>query len=243
MSMESAWTKDIFPKLEATFSELEKNGLEELVKQGIQVDLINFSYRLMMKSVGSDTALPIAYEKNLQRVKENFLKLHNKRFGFKADDATLIVESIEVEAIVEGASIEEPLWTGGTVNNEPEALRDVWFDSIPISTPVYLREKLGAGWQLTGPALIVDPNSTTIIDPGWQAKVNELGHLLLTRSSPLSTTEKLGIQSDPVRLEIFNNLFMHIAEQMGIVLENTAYSVNIKERLDFLVQYLTQLAI
>ena len=233
MSMESAWTKDIFPKLEATFSLLEKNGLEELVKQGVQVDLINFSYRLMMKSVGSDTALPIAYEKNLQRVKENFLKLHNKRFGFKADDATLIVESIEVEAIVEGASIEEPLWTGGTVNNEPEALRDVWFDSIPISTPVYLREKLGAGWQLTGPALIVDPNSTTIIDPGWQAKVNELGHLLLTRSSPLSTTEKLGIQSDPVRLEIFNNLFMHIAEQMGIVLENTAYSVNIKERLDF----------
>ena len=233
MSVESPWTKDIISILEKTFSELEKSCSEEFVKQGVQVNLIGFSHRLMMKSVGSDTALPIPYERNLRSVTEHFLRLHNKRFGFEVDDPVLIVESIEVEAVAEGASTEESLWTEGNVNVEPDSLRNVWFDSKLTSTPVYLREKLAAGWRLTGPGLIIDPNSTTIIDPGWQATINKHGHLLLTRSSPRSSTEQLGTKSDPIMLEIFNNLFMYIAEQMGIVLENTAYSVNIKERLDF----------
>jgi 5-oxoprolinase (ATP-hydrolysing) len=233
MSVETPWAKNVISKLKKSFSELEKNCSEELVKQGVSIDLIRFSHRLMMKSVGSDTALPILYERNLQSVTKSFLKLHNKRFGFEVDDAVLIVESIEVEAIVDGTNIKEPLWTGGNLNVKPDSLRDVWFDSKLTRTPVYLREKLATGWRLTGPGLIVDPNSTTIIDPGWHATINKLGHLLLTRSSPRSTTEQLGTESDPIMLEIFNNLFMHIAEQMGIVLENTAYSVNIKERLDF----------
>ncbi len=100
-------------------------------------------------------------------------------------------------------------------------------------TPVFRREALCPGMRIAGPAIVSDANSTTVIEPEWQADILAGGELLLTRAVARSVTYAIGTRADPVMLEVFNNLFMSIAEQMGATLANTAYSVNIKERLDF----------
>ena len=103
-----------------------------------------------------------------------------------------------------------------------------WWDA-----GLFVREDLRIGDQLTGPAIIAEKNATTVVEPGWQAHVTALDHLLLSRMEARQTKYAAGTTVDPVLLEVFNNLFMNIAEQMGLQLQNTAYSVNIKERLDF----------
>jgi 5-oxoprolinase (ATP-hydrolysing) len=100
-------------------------------------------------------------------------------------------------------------------------------------TPIFDRDALKPGMRLTGPAIIAEKNATTIVEPGWSAEVTARDHLVLKRTTPIKRQHAVGTQVDPVMLEVFNNLFMSIAEQMGVALQNTAYSVNIKERLDF----------
>jgi len=232
-SVEAPLTDDLVARLEATFSELEATNAGELARQGVTPDRIRFSRRAMVKVAGSDTALTVPWEGSLPTVIQTFHTSHRRHFGFEARGTTLMIEAVESEAVAAGAKVEEPPWTGGQADAEAESTREVWFGGESIATPVYRREKLIAGWQGVGPAMIVESNSTTVIDPGWRARVNAYGHLVLTRFEPRPATEHIGTESDPVMLEVFNNLFMHIAEQMGVVLENTAHSVNIKERLDF----------
>ena len=116
---------------------------------------------------------------------------------------------------------------------KPIARRDVWCSDGWRNVPVYDRARLPAGTRFTGPALVVEANGTTIVEPGWRAEVHVTGTLLLTRMGRRTRRESVGRDADPIMLEVFNNLFMHVAEEMGIVLEHTAHSVNIKERLDF----------
>ena len=96
-----------------------------------------------------------------------------------------------------------------------------------------MREQTQPGQIIDGPAIIAEKNATTVVEPGWRARVTELDHLVLERVQPREARKAIGTTVDPVMLEVFNNLFMNIAEQMGLQLQNTAYSVNIKERLDF----------
>ena len=103
-----------------------------------------------------------------------------------------------------------------------------WHDA-----PVYLRRDIGPGARVTGPALLIEPHQTVVVEPGWQAAITKKNHLVLNRVVKLKRTLAIGTKADPVMLEVFNNLFMSIAEQMGVALQNTASSVNIKERLDF----------
>jgi 5-oxoprolinase (ATP-hydrolysing) len=141
---------------------------------------------------------------------------------------------VALEAI--GASeaiVETPI--ARTNDDEPHPLttarmhtRDGWID-----TPLYDRIKLQPGDVVQGPAIIIEPTGTNVVDDGWSAEITPLGHLVLTRIAARARREQLGTVADPIMLEVFNNLFMSIAEQMGATLENTAYSVNIKERLDF----------
>ena len=102
-----------------------------------------------------------------------------------------------------------------------------------LSTPVYQRDEICSEQKIQGPALIVETTGTNVIEPGWQAEVTPLGNLILKRVDALPKMVAIGTDCDPVMLEIFNNLFMSIAEQMGYTLQNTALSVNVKERLDF----------
>ena len=153
-----------------------------------------------------------------------------------AADTALVIESLELEAVVPG--LDDPPAAAlppaqQEQRSKPIARRKMWCVDQWRDVPVYARAHLPAGTRLTGPALIVEPNATTIVEPGWRAAVHETGTLLLTRMGRRVRRESLGRDADPVMLEVFNNLFMHVAEEMGIVLEHTAHSVNIKERLDF----------
>ena len=164
-----------------------------------------------------------------------FRALHERHFGFRvAVDAALVVESLELEAVVPGP--DDTAARAASASSErakPIARRNVWCGDGWRNVPVYDRARLPAGTRFTGPALIAEANATTIVEPGWRAEVHATGTLLLTRTGRRVRREALGRDADPIMLEVFNNLFMHVAEEMGIVLEHTAHSVNIKERLDF----------
>ena len=119
------------------------------------------------------------------------------------------------------------------VDAEPVATREVWSAGAWRATPIFERAALPAGLAVAGPAIIVEPNATTVVEPGWRAAVAADGSLILTRARRAARKERVRARADPLMLEVFNNLFMHAAEEMGVVLERSAHSVNIKERLDF----------
>ncbi len=225
--------------LGARFAELERDASEALREQGADAAHLRLEHRLRVKIAGADTALPIGWRADVGTAELTavFRELHQRHFGFHvAANAALVVESLELEAIVPGGGDEPPAPPRSMqtiVKPKPMARRDVWCNEQRRNVPVYDRSQLHAGARLTGPALIVEANATTIVEPGWRAEVHASGTLLLTRMGRRVRRESLRRDADPVMLEVFNNLFMHVAEEMGIVLENTAHSVNIKERLDF----------
>ncbi|MFC4307730.1 hydantoinase B/oxoprolinase family protein [Steroidobacter flavus] len=166
---------------------------------------------------------------------ERFYDEYRQRYGFLMSGRALVIESISVEAI--GASHQSgsrSTATGmGAALPAPIDARPVYFDKAWQTTPFFDRPSLSPGAKLPGPAVIRERNTTIVIEPGWQAEVTSQNHLVLRRTEPLRREHAIGTQADPVLLEVFNNLFMAIAEQMGVTLANTATSVNIKERLDF----------
>ncbi|HEY3515580.1 MAG TPA: hydantoinase B/oxoprolinase family protein, partial [Gammaproteobacteria bacterium] len=194
--------------------------------------------RVLAKVAGADTALPVTWQPGIEigELASAFRAAHERHFGFRVDaHAALVVESLELEAVVPGpddaAAAAPPPASGERV--KPIARRNVWCGDGWRNAPVYDRARLPAGTRFTGPALIVESNATTIVEPGWRAEVHASGTLLMTRIGRRPRREQLRRDADPIMLEVFNNLFMHVAEEMGIVLEHTAHSVNIKERLDF----------
>ena len=232
-SVERPLSDDLLPELEAVYAELEAVNADLLARQGVDPDRLSFGRRLMLKVDGSDTPLVVPWEPDAQRMASEFHQAHRNRFGFEPADSGLIVESVESEASVPGARTLEPLWTGGEEDPGEVAVRDVWFGGRRVPTRIFRRDRLGAGSEISGPAIIVEDNATLVIEPDWRGRVNGHGHIILSRHTARPESERIGTEADPVMLEVFNNLFMHIAEQMGVVLENTAHSVNIKERLDF----------
>ncbi len=215
--------------------ELEKLAGEaqaELLGQGVEAARIRVVRRVHLKYEGTDTSLPVGLGTDAEMLAQ-FEAAYRQQYSFLMPGKALIVEAVSAEAI--GAS--ETLAHAGEapVLGEPKAVDTVrmfsggrWHD-----TPVYRREELGAGQRVDGPAIVAEANATTVVEPGWRAQVTPADHMVLERVVPRETRVALGTQADPVMLEIFNNLYMSIAEQMGLRLQNTAYSVNIKERLDF----------
>ena len=232
-SVEQPLGDELVSEVEPVFAELEAANGELLARQGVDPARLRFVRRGMLKVAGSDTPLMVSWHVDARRMAQEFRQAHRTRFGFEPGQATLIVESIESEATVPGARVAEPRWTGGDRDPAEDAVREVWFGDRRVPARIFRRERLAAGCRIDGPAIIVEDNSTLVIEPDWHAAVNEFGHLVLARHTARPTSERIGTDVDPVMLEVFNNLFMHIAEQMGVVLENTAHSVNIKERLDF----------
>ncbi len=183
---------------------------------------------------GTDTALEVPFA-DPEAMARAFADQHRQRFGFTMAGTPLIVEAVAVEAVgndagAESAHVPERLEHAG-----PAAAARVraWFEDGWREVELYARADLVADQVITGPAIIAEENATTVVEPGWQAQVAAGGNLLLRRIEARPRTHAVGTHADPVLLEIFNNLFMAIAEQMGAVLANTAQSVNIKERLDF----------
>jgi len=189
---------------------------------------------VQVKIAGTDSTVAIPWGKHGDIVRQ-FALIHEQRYGFSPHEPDLIIESLRVEATGETGA---PL-AAENVNrpNTPAACSKgkvrAFFNTGWHQTPVFKREDLSPGFSLSGPGIIVESTGTIIVEPGWTAEVSANLQILLTRNEPLAISETVGIEADPIMLEVFSQHFMHIAEQMGVVLESTAHSVNIKERLDF----------
>ncbi|MDH5577519.1 MAG: hydantoinase B/oxoprolinase family protein [Betaproteobacteria bacterium] len=218
--------------LDAELASLARAATEELILQGVDAARIRVLRRVHLKYEGTDTALIVPFGP-LQDMTSAFEAAYRKQFSFLMRGKQLIVEAVSVEALSAGESF-RPVSKGKSGNGAIEETRVRMFTGGRWhETPLYRREKLSPGNQVPGPAIIAEANATTVVEPGWRAEVTTLDHLVLERVVPREKRVALGTEADPVMLEIFNNLYMSIAEQMGLRLQNTAYSVNIKERLDF----------
>jgi 5-oxoprolinase (ATP-hydrolysing) len=214
--------------LEPVLDELAAEASAALRVQG--VEQVEIRHRAALRYEGSDTALevPVAPPDAMRAAFEDS---HRTRFGFAAPETAVIVETAIVEAVGRSHTPSPPASHTPSPLASSEVEKRV---STSLDTNgVLIRDQLPPGHMVPGPALIIDPSATTVVEPGWQAEVDPLGNLILTRAVPRAASHAIGTEVDPVMLEIFNNLFMAIAEEMGVALQNTASSVNIKERLDF----------
>ncbi|KEO91134.1 5-oxoprolinase [Erythrobacter longus] len=205
----------------ADLGKLESAARSALIDQGIGEDAVHIHARARLRFEGSDSMLTVDCG-DMAEMDQAFRALHLSQFGYSDAGASIIVEALSVEA--SGTS-------GGLGRAEAVS---VSVGAIPSGRwNTVERAAMRPGEVVKGPALVIDPGSTTVVEPGWQAALAKETSLVLTRSVPLERERAAGTRVDPVRLEIFNNLFMAIAEEMGVVLQSTATSVNIKERLDF----------
>jgi 5-oxoprolinase (ATP-hydrolysing) len=189
--------------------------------------------RVHLRYEGTDSALvvPVGDVAELQAA---FEAAYQQRFAFLMKGRALVVEAVSVEAIGEGNTPREARLPIVAAVAAPAAeMVKVFSSGRWWDAQLVVRESTLPGHLVTGPAIIAERNATTVVEPGWQARVTNLDHLVLERVRPREARLAIGTTVDPVMLEVFNNLFMNIAEQMGLQLQNTAYSVNIKERLDF----------
>ena len=233
--LEDATMRDLAVALKA----LEKDGRAEMESQGVAEAQIATHPRVHLRYEGTDTSLVVPYGPRAA-VLAAFEAAHRQQFGFIDPQKSHVVEAVSVEIVGEaGAAEEVARAVDGQAKPQPLDTVEIYSGGATHRAAVYDRDKLAPGARIEGPAIIVEANATTAVEPGWSAEVTAHLHLVLTRTTKLPSriaigTGKAGAAgADPVMLEVFNNLFMSIAEQMGVVLENTSYSVNIKERLDF----------
>jgi 5-oxoprolinase (ATP-hydrolysing) len=224
--------ENLLPELGKLRAELAAQTEAELETQDIGADARLTRAIVHLRYEGTDTPLPVELA-DISSMRAAFEDAHKKQFGFAYEEKPVVVEALEVETAGGGAGIAEPDLSLTSEEPTPEASEKFFSDGTWHDAGIYLRKNLRPGTKVTGPALIIEPHATIAVEDGWQAEINAKDHVILNRIVPLSRTEAIGTHADPVMLEVFNNLFMSIAEQMGVTLQNTAYSVNIKERLDF----------
>ena len=231
-AVEQPFDAGAMPALDAVADRLADAARTALLEQGAEPGRIVVHRRVHLRYAGTEAALSVALDDGAAKA---FTAAHRARFGFATPDRPLVAEAVAVEAVAAGEPVVEPTLLprdGG--QPEPVDTVPVWSGGAEHQTPVYERTSLRAGDHLPGPALVREANATTVVEPGWTAEVTGQDHMLLRRTQPLPSRVAAATgQPDPVLLELFNNLFMNVAEQTGAVLQNTSQSVNIKERLDF----------
>ncbi|MGR9085647.1 MAG: hydantoinase B/oxoprolinase family protein [Gammaproteobacteria bacterium] len=233
-ALEMPWDDAGEDSLRDRLDALECRGREELQNQGLAQHQIRAVRRLLIRFQGTDSSLAVDFA-GKAAMRDEFEQLYRERFGFVYEDRALLVEAVLVECIgsetrpTDVTSID--IVSGGSGN--PECFNSMFSDGSWRNTPVYRREQMPLMQPIPGPAVIVDPTSTLIIESGWQGELQRDGNVRMTRVHPLQRSFATGTRADPVLLELYNKRFMSIAEQMGYVLQNTAHSVNIRERLDF----------
>ena len=227
------------PGLEGLADRLGAEAGAALAAQGADPAAIVVERRLHLRYAGTEAALVVPLA-GLAALEEGFTAAHRTRFGFATPGRALVAEAVAVEATTPGERIAEARLAARSHGAPPmldhAALDHVtlWSGGAEHAAPVFERSALAAGDRLPGPAIIREANATTIVEPGWTAEVTALDHMLLARTVTLRQADAGDAgRADPVLLELFNNLFMNVAEQTGAVLQNTSQSVNIKERLDF----------
>lgn len=233
-SVEAPLRAASMPGVLKTADDLEAAARTELLDEDIAEDRIRITRRAQLRYDGTDTTLTVELTEP-GTMRDAFEERHRATYSFTLD-RPIVVEALSVEA----TGITEPPDLSALVPHEaaPEG-NSAAPATVPLHTggtwrdvPLHRREHLPPGETVTGPAIITEASATTVVDDGWQAATTDDGHLVMERTA-ITQSSDLDTQADPVLLEVFNNLFMSIAEQMGARLESTAQSVNIKERLDF----------
>ncbi|MEU0103040.1 hydantoinase B/oxoprolinase family protein [Streptomyces sp. NPDC006267] len=222
-------------RVERLCAELADRTREALRADAVPDSAISTRARVLLRYAGTDAALPVDLDTETAMA-EAFAAAHRTRFGFTMDKP-VVIETVSVEATgATGATDDAAPGTHAGPCGTPPAPADtvdLYAGGQWQRAPLHRRADLRPADTVTGPAVVAEDDATTVVDPGWAAEAGPAGHLVLTRRRPRPERTAVGTRVDPVMLEVFNNLFMSIAEQMGVRLENTAHSVNIKERLDF----------
>ena len=247
-AVEAALTPGNLRLLEDTLEKLAIPATDELLRQGVPQDRMRIVRRVHLRYDGTDSALIVDFGSIADMVRQ-FESAYRMRYSFLMPKRALLAEAVSVEAIGASDAPTEvapatrarsgPAQSADTAPQAADTASkaadtvDMHSGGKSHRTPVFLRDALQPGDKLRGPAIIAEANATTVVEPGWQAEVTRLDHLVLKRIEARPVRTAIGTTVDPVMLEVFNNLYMSIAEQMGLRLEATAYSVNIKERLDF----------
>ncbi|AMM18721.1 5-oxoprolinase (plasmid) [Burkholderia sp. PAMC 28687] len=235
-ALEMPLSQEELAACDRTFEPLETAARNEVAEQRVQLSNITLRRTLHIKYDGTDTALEIDFSMEPANIVGTFERLYRARYGFLMPNKVLVIEAVAVEAIgrtQEAQDEDWPLAEQASANPEALATTRIFSGGEWRNTPVFDRDALAPGARIDGPAIVNERTGTTVIEPGWQVVVSKHNHLVVERTTALVNRHAAGTQVDPVLLEVFNNLFMSIAEQMGVTLANTSYSVNIKERLDF----------
>jgi 5-oxoprolinase (ATP-hydrolysing) len=216
-------------------SSLTEKVFAELEAQGVPAENVEWRPVLMIRYDGTDTSLPVDFSsRDLASARKGFEAAHKAQFGFVYDNKPMIIESIDVQGQdgrVSGRDeTDRPIEVSAANATET---RQIFYDGEWHEAAIARRADMAPGQFVMGPALIIETHQTIVVESGWRAEITSKDHVLLRRIEKKRRAAALGTEADPVMLEVFNNLFMSIAEQMGVTLQNTAYSVNIKERLDF----------
>jgi 5-oxoprolinase (ATP-hydrolysing) len=246
-AIEAPLAEEVLPEISKVLAQLETQARAELADEGISDEGVDVLYRAHLRYAGTDMAIEVPVTSAAEMLRD-FETSYRQRFSFLMQDKQVVVEAVSVEAIGRANESETALAAAapapepGTMaaSHSPIAASLISAQSVRmyvsgrwVDAGLYQRADLAVGNVIPGPAILAEANSTTVIEPGWSATVNDLNHLVLSHTSTSPGRRSIGTDTDPVMLEIFNNLFMSIAEQMGYRLQSTAHSINIKERLDF----------
>jgi len=233
-AIEAVLSEPLIARLRTELAALADDAGKELVAQGVEPVRIRVIKRAHVRYAGTDSAISVSFG-TPDAMRAQFEGIYRKRYSFLMTGRELMVEAVSVEAI--GASDAAAVAAGQPAPRSGPLLAA---DTVQLfscgdwhPTALYRREDMRPGDLVRGPAIIAEKNATNIVELGWSAQVTALDHLVMKRTEARPARRAIGTQADPVMLEVFNNLFMSIAEQMGLRLQNTAFSVNIKERLDF----------
>ncbi len=227
-------TDDALGGLADDMNGMADDARAEVARQDVPESHIEIERKVHLRYDGTDTSLIVGLD-DAASMQADFEAQHRQRFGFVPEGRTLVIDALAVEAIgmterVDDMDAPDP---GDAQSVDAKTTVSMYSGGAHHDTPIFDREDFRPGTTVDGPAIIVEATGTTVVEPGWQANMDGHGHLILKRVEARPQVFAVGTEADPVMLEVFNNLFMSIAEQMGATLSNTAYSVNIKERLDF----------
>jgi len=233
-ALETPLTPELAQRLPGLVRAVAAEAAAELIAQGVTAEAITVAARVQLKVQGSDSALEVPLADH-EAMLAAFTEAHRRRYGFERPDQPLVLEAIAVEASGRSSPPEPAAPPVAMSSLLPYRVATVSLRSggVDHHAPVFNREHLRPGNRIFGPSILFDRTATTVVEPGWMAEVRAGGDLVLTRIEALPRRVAVGTKVDPVMLEVFNHLFTSVAEQMGFTLENTAFSVNIKERLDF----------
>jgi 5-oxoprolinase (ATP-hydrolysing) len=235
-AVEEPLTQEFIENLPGIFGPLQADATAEVEAEGVPPDRITVARRAHLRYQGTDSAVIVPVGR-LDDMTAAFEAEYARRFSFLMPDKPVLVEAISIE--VTGAQEDlaseavQPTRSASDSTPDREATARMFTGGAWADVGLYPRASLRPGHAVTGPALITEELATTVVEPGWQAVVTDRGDLLMSRVEARPDRAGAGTQADPVMLEIFNNLFMSVAEQMGVRLQSTSHSVNIKERLDF----------